>query len=157
VTEDRRSLQVRLRPVGPADIPIFFEHQADPIAARLAAFAPRDLETHARHWERILGDQATIARTIVVGHDVVGNVVSWLDGDRRLVGYWVARSHWSRGIATQALRSFVHDVAERPLFALVAAGNTASIRVLEKAGFSRRGDPNTDDMGIEELTFELTA
>lgn len=147
-----------LRPVRPDDVPIFFEHQRDPVAARLATFEPRDHEAHTRHWERILADASKIACAIVVEGVVVGNVVSWLDDDRRLVGYWIARSHWSRGIATQALRRFVDDVRGRPLYALVAASNPASIRVLEKAGFVRSTrPPRTEDAGVEELEYRLEA
>ena len=57
------------------------------------------------------------------------------------VGYWLAQRHWGRGIATRVARA----LAERALanaeltrvFAPIHAGNTASMRVAEKAGFVR--------------------
>jgi hypothetical protein len=34
--------EVRLRGVTEDDLPIFFEHQRDPVAKRMAAFPPRE-------------------------------------------------------------------------------------------------------------------
>ena len=42
----------------------------------------------------------------------------------------------SRAVATRALRAFLDELTERPLFAGVAEHNVASIRVLEKCGFA---------------------
>ena len=118
------------------DLPIFFEHQRDPAANRMAAFPARDREAFMEHWTtRVLGDDTATKRTIVVDEQVVGNIVSWMS-DERLVGYWIGREHWGKGIASRALALFVADVeTRRPLHAHVARHNPASIRVLEKAGF----------------------
>lgn len=126
------------------DLPLFFEHQADPQAAAMAAFPSRDRETFMAHWERILRDDSVIVRTIVDDEQVAGNVVSWRDGGERLVGYWIAREHWGRGLATAALTAFLQEVDERPLHARVSAGNAGSVRVLEKCGFARSGEHETD-------------
>jgi ribosomal-protein-alanine N-acetyltransferase len=59
------------------------------------------------------------------------------------IGYWVGRSHWGRGIATDAVRAVTqHALSGRDLtrvYALPFAENVASIRVLEKAGYVREG------------------
>jgi len=59
------------------------------------------------------------------------------------VGYWVGQARWGRGIATEALGLFTDHAFGRlgllRLFALPLAGNAASIRVLEKAGYQREG------------------
>ena len=60
------------------------------------------------------------------------------------VGYWLGQAHWGRGIATDAL-SNITDYAFRNfshlsrLYAHVFDWNVASMRVLEKAGFTREG------------------
>lgn len=58
-------------------------------------------------------------------------------------GYWLAEPMWGRGIATAAARAMTaHVFATMPLWRLEAtvfAWNPASMRVLEKAGFSREG------------------
>ncbi len=59
------------------------------------------------------------------------------------LGYYVARTHWGRGIASEAVRQicayvFAHTDIIR-IFAEPFAGNAASCRVLEKNGFVREG------------------
>ena len=42
------------------------------------------------------------------------NIGSWQDDGRRLVGYWIGRQYWGRGVATQALARFVARDPELP-------------------------------------------
>jgi len=100
-------------------------------------------------------------RTVVVDGIVAGNFGSWQEDGQQLLGYWVGREHWGRGVATQALALLVDELSTRPLYAHVAVHNVGSIRVLVKCGFRRdRGQeakaPTPDD-GIEELVFVLDA
>lgn len=57
------------------------------------------------------------------------------------IGYWLAETHWGRGIVTEALVMVTGDLFERVnllrVFALPFADNAASARVLEKAGYIR--------------------
>ena len=46
----------------------------------------------------------TTLRTIVADGVVVGNAVSWTGDEGRMVGYWIGKEHWGRGIASAALR-----------------------------------------------------
>jgi RimJ/RimL family protein N-acetyltransferase len=59
------------------------------------------------------------------------------------VGYWLGRAHWGKGIATRVLAALTRYGFERHgmvrLFAGVFDGNVASIRVLEKCGFTCEG------------------
>ena len=98
---------MRLRQVEPADIPVFYEHQADPESARMVAFASRDREAHAAHLERITADPDVVLRTIVEGDAVAGQVLSFPRNGVREVGYWLGREFWGRGIATAALGEFL--------------------------------------------------
>jgi RimJ/RimL family protein N-acetyltransferase len=127
-----------LRDVAETDVPIFFEHQLDPEATRMADFPARDAEAFNAHWERILRDDTLTKKTIVYEGQVAGNVVSWVDQDgKRLVGYWVGKEFWGKGLATKALGELLEEVTVRPLYAYVAKTNVGSIRVLEKCGFVR--------------------
>src|SRR2546430_10865982 len=47
---------------------------------------------------------------------------------------------WGKGIATRALSQFLGHVKDRPLYAVVAKHHVASIRVLEKCGFTIAGE-----------------
>jgi RimJ/RimL family protein N-acetyltransferase len=150
---------IRLREVTDDDLPVFFEHQRDPEANRMAAFPARDRDAFMAHWAKIRVDEATTIRAVLLDGQVVGNVVSWERDRQRVVGYWIGRSYWGRGIATRALAAFLGLVRARPLYAFVAKHNTGSIRVLEKCGFAvcreatESLDPPAD--GVEELVFKL--
>lgn len=149
---------VQLREVTEEDLPIFFEHQNDPVAAAMVPFEPRGLDAFMDHWRNtVLGDERALVRTILFDGQVAGNVASWVTPEGRLVGYWVGREHWGRGVATAALARFVHEVTERPLYATVAASNAASIRVLEKCGFTRSDRGGGSEGDVEEVLFELTS
>ena len=59
------------------------------------------------------------------------------------VGYWLGRPVWGRGLATRALRSITayafDSLGLLRVFALPFEFNTASVRVLERAGYAREG------------------
>jgi RimJ/RimL family protein N-acetyltransferase len=144
---------VRLRDVTEADLAVLFEQQLDPEAVRLANFPSRDRDAFFTHWQRILADETVGKKTILFDGAVAGNVVSWQTPDERLVGYWIGKEFWGRGVATRALREFLRLETARPLRARVARHNLGSIRVLEKCGFAIAGEDVAD--GVEELVMKL--
>jgi RimJ/RimL family protein N-acetyltransferase len=144
-----------LRPVEPADVPIFFDHQDDAEAAAMAAFPRRDREAHDAHWARILADPTVVVRAILDGDLVAGNVVGFVADGRREVGYWLGRPFWGRGLATAAVREFVELLAERPLLAHVAEHNTGSLTVLRRNGFVVVGQHRYQCDEVVELTLRL--
>jgi RimJ/RimL family protein N-acetyltransferase len=146
---------VRLRDVTEADLPIFFEQQLDPDAVRMAAFPSRDRDAFDAHWARILTDDTVITKTVLLDGHVAGNVVSWEQPAERLVGYWIGKEYWGRGVATRALSEFLGYVKTRPLYARVAQHNVASIRVLEKCGFTISGEERDPADDVEELIMKL--
>lgn len=152
---------VRLRDVEDRDLELFFHYEADPQAVEMAAFPARDKDRFAAHWAKVRGDDTLVVRTIVADGVVAGNIGSWPDNGQQLLGYWVGREFWGRGVATQALALLVDEVPIRPLYAHVVPHNLGSIRVLEKCGFRRdRAEeakaPAPDD-SIEELVYVLDA
>jgi RimJ/RimL family protein N-acetyltransferase len=143
-----------LRPVVEADLPAFHEYECDPKAAAMAAFPSRDRDAFMAHWARTLANDSALTMTIVCDGEVAGNIGCWqADGDT-LVGYWIGRQFWGRGLATQALAELLAMVETRPVHAHVVSGNAASIRVLEKNGFVEVGRHEAGD-GIVELVLEL--
>jgi len=131
---------VTLRPVEPADLPVFFEHQRDPVALVMAGLPGREHDAFYEHWALILADDATRIRTIEAGGEVAGNVLSFERAGRREVGYWIGRDHWGRGVATAALMAFLGEETFRPLHAGVEPANAGSLRVLAKCGFAVCGE-----------------
>ncbi|HEX2122147.1 MAG TPA: GNAT family N-acetyltransferase [Thermoanaerobaculia bacterium] len=131
---------VHLRDVRPEDLPVFYEHQRDPVALRMAAFPSRDRDAFDAHWAKILADDSMGTKTIVADGRVTGYVGSWVQSGERLIGYWIGREFWGGGIATRALALFVAELESRPLYAYVARENLGSIRVLQKCGFTVAGE-----------------
>jgi len=100
---------------------------------------------HAREW---IGSSSAADPTtdlaIVVDGEAVGGIGLVLGEDisrvSAEVGYWLGAEHWGKGIATEAARAFSAWAFERfdvqRLFAGVLEWNPASMRVLEKAGYT---------------------
>jgi RimJ/RimL family protein N-acetyltransferase len=155
-------MRCSLREMRDEDLAVLFEQWADPVAAHMAAFtAPDHMDRDAfeRRWSRIRADETKIARVIVVDGEVAGSISSWGDPDEREVTYWVGRSYWGKGIATDALNAFLTVDRSRPLRARVAYDNVASRRVLEKCGFrvvaTDRGFAEARSGEIEEFVLRL--
>lgn len=128
-------MDVQLRDVEPGDLPALFEHQRDPEAVRMAVVHPRDEQAFNAHWAKILVDPTVLVKAITADGDLVGTINCFkLDG-HDAVGYWIAREHWGRGVATRALTLMLEAFATRPLRARAARSNVASVRVLEHCGF----------------------
>jgi RimJ/RimL family protein N-acetyltransferase len=149
---------VRLRPVVEADLEAFYEQQADPESVELARVPPRDRAEHFPHWRAALANASTFVRTIEVDGECVGHVVGFLRdglGDVE-VGYWIARSQWGRGVASEGLAQFLALERRRPLVAHVATHNLASRRVLEKCGFTVEAlVPDALGDGVDEWHLRL--
>jgi ribosomal-protein-alanine N-acetyltransferase len=92
------------------------------------------------------GKEATFAVTLAAGGELVGTV-SLLDTSARHaraeVGYWVGLKYWGCGYCTEALGTLVRFAEEHfgltRLVGRCIASNSASVRVLEKSGFSFEG------------------
>ena len=84
---------------------------------------------------------------IVADDRVVGSVgISRLDNVHRLtaeMGYYIAEPYWGKGITTEAAKQACAYIFGNTdilrIFAMPYAYNTASCRVLEKAGFQYEG------------------
>ena len=127
---------IKLRDLAETDISIFYEQQNDSDANRMAAFPVRSRDDFFKHWTtKVLGNRASIAKAIIESDVVAGYVLSWNQDGKQLVGYWIGKEHWGKGLATTALSEFLHSLKIRPAYAFVAQHNIGSIRVLEKCGF----------------------
>lgn len=92
----------------------------------------------------------------------VGQVRLLFDGDPQDPGvaeisYWIGHDYWGRGFASAAVSAFVRQCfAENPgltaLIARVKNGNSASLRVLEKAGFVPEGSNDEPDWQVLRKT-----
>ena len=153
---------IQLCDVTEADLPIFYGQQLDETANIMAAFTrkdPADREGFMTHWAKILADETITIQTILCDEQVAGHILSHAWFGEPEVSYWLGKDFWDKGIATMALLAFLEQVTIRPLYARVAKDNIASIRVLEKCGFTifsqDKGFANARNQEIEELILQL--
>ncbi len=156
--------EVTLRDTIPSDLLIFFEQQSNAEARAMAAFTeegPLERDAFVERQTKFASDPTIIRRTILCDGNVAGNIVSYLLSDEREIGYWLGRGYWGQGIATQALALFLQVLPQRPLYARAAKDNAASLRVLEKCGFTLSGEgkgfSNSRGEEVEEYILKLEA
>ncbi|HWL94278.1 MAG TPA: GNAT family N-acetyltransferase [Phycisphaerae bacterium] len=134
-----RADAIRLRPVVPGNLPALFQMQLDPEANDMAGTKPRTRDAFFAAWERHLADPGVSARVIEIdgahGPEIVGSVGRHQADGHDCVGYWIARAHWGKGVASRALMMFLAEERRRPLHATSARNNAPSQRILEKCGF----------------------
>ena len=134
---------VQLRDVVEADLPIMFQHQLGPPSKPDGRVRPEGLDclfgTLDENPQRSDHNQKVhcLRRNRGRKHR------EFRGSGKSLVGYWIGREFWGKGIATKALAKFLEQIPTRPLHAYVATRNGASIRVLEKCGFSIVGRDRT--------------
>ncbi|GIN85795.1 N-acetyltransferase [Heyndrickxia sporothermodurans] len=153
---------VELREVLLSDIQYFFEYQQDSDANFMAAFTakdPYDKPAFINHWMMILTNSDIIKKTIIYNGEVVENILNFEQFGNPEISYWISKQYWGKGIATKAVQKFLPLIKVRPLFARAVKDNLASIRVLEKCGFSicgeDKGFSNARGVEVEEYLFEL--
>ena len=144
---------ILLRDVADDDLPIFFGHQLDSTASRMAAFTAK--------WKRISSDDTVTIKTILFEGHVTGHIASFDQSGKREITYWIGKEYWGKGIATKALSEFLDHERARPLYARAAKDNVASLRVLEKCDFTICGHDKGFAYGrgeeIEEYILKLRA
>src|SRR5919107_2449856 len=143
-----RTERLLLRPGWAEDAPALAKAIADETIVRNLSSAPwpfslRDAEAHiAAPRDPLLPSLLLFERTdgepLLVGSCGLGRRPSGAVE----FGYWIARAHWGRGLATEAGRALV-DIAKALGLARLEAShfldNPASGRVLEKLGFQSTG------------------
>ena len=158
----RMTIDILLRDVAEADLPIFYQQQLDPVANVMAAFTPKDpadRDAFTARWAKILADPSITAKTILFQEQVAGHIVSHAWFGQPEISYWIGREYWGQGVATAALARFLGIVNTRPLYARAAKDNIGSIRVLQKNGFTMISEAlsfsNARGEEVEELILHL--
>jgi RimJ/RimL family protein N-acetyltransferase len=133
------------------DLPALVSHANNrEVARQLRDRFPHPYEpAHALGFLQWVGQQSVeTVWAIAVDDGAVGGIGLQVGEDIERVsaeiGYWIGQDHWRRGLATAALRvvteyGFAQFGLTR-IFAVPFAANAASIRVLEKAGYTLEGD-----------------
>ena len=94
----------------------------------------------AAHWEKGAGPFAWLL--CLKGTDTpIGSIGITIEGGKVMFGYVLAKKFWHRGFAAEALTPLVDWALMQPTifraWAFCDVENTASVRVMEKAGLAR--------------------
>jgi len=136
----------------PSDLEAYCEMEADPEVRRYVGGAPRPREEAERRFRKGLDrpedkrlwmwatvykpEGRYIGRCGVYPHFGPAGPVA---GEGSLA-FYLSRAYWGRGLATEAGRAFVDfgfkELGLSRIVTAVQVGNDASVRVLEKLGFS---------------------
>jgi RimJ/RimL family protein N-acetyltransferase len=158
-----------LRPWRLDDVETLPEVANDPDVARYMThrFPSPYTRADADAWVRLkLAEPGVLHWAIVVDGALAGGI-GLIPGEHEhagsvMIGYWVGKRFWGRGIASDALRTLTaHALATlrpRRLWANVMSANAASARVLEKACYVReaalaRAIVDRDGNAHDELIF----
>lgn len=137
----------RLRPWDPLDANALVKHANNPrVAAQLRDGFPYPYTLgDAKSW---LSTAANNTQDVILAIEVQGEAAGGigLHGMKDVykynceIGYWLSERHWGKGIVTSAIGKMVKYAFEKSLwlriFACIFENNPASMRVLEKNGFS---------------------
>jgi RimJ/RimL family protein N-acetyltransferase len=138
-----------LRPPEPGDVDALFAIQNDREAMRYTSWAPSREATlaHLTSYAARFGEDGYAPWTAVLASEE--RVVGWggLNKDPAQpewgteVAYYFDKGYWGRGLATELVREALayafDDLGLEQVGAFARPENLASIRVLEKCGFSR--------------------
>lgn len=158
-----RAHSIRLRPTTAADLPALFEIQSDPDGNIMAGTKPRTREVFFSVWDAHFLNPNINGCVIEIENagntELVGSIACFQADGHDCVGYWIARKHWGKGIASRALATFLSQERRRPLHATTASNNAASKHILEKCGFRylgvRMGEETDRYMAREIADFVL--
>ena len=157
-----RSQRLRLRRNRPSDLDAMHAIFSDFEVVRMTAswpFPPDRAFTASRC--EPLAPEAGMAGLVLAGAEPVGGMGIHWDGEAAGMGYAFARPFWGRGYATEMGRALIaHCWAkyEWPhIDATVLDDNPASMRVLEKLGFTRIGPTTCKSVARGPGTFPATA
>ena len=74
------------------------------------------------------------------------------------IGWWLARQHWGRGLATEAARFALADAFERVglerIISIARPENTASTRIMEKLGLTLECEFEKDGVRLVRYAIE---
>jgi RimJ/RimL family protein N-acetyltransferase len=148
--ETLQTPRLLLRTPVPGDVPaILREYAHDPDVTRYLTWKPDQTPEEIGAFidraalARARGAIFTWALTLRDSGRLIGMIDARVDAYMVNIGYVLAKEHWNRGYATEALRAVLawtdaQEEVER-VWAVCAVANPASARVMEKAGMEREG------------------
>lgn len=141
-----------LRETAPHDVDAVFEMESDPVAMRYWSRPPMkersEAEAAVARAMRLFGDRAGIRWAVCSRSEdtMLGHCSLFAFNEqcgRAEIGYGLLRRHWGQGLMQEALTAVLDHafgpLALRRIEADIDPRNAASVRALERLGFSREG------------------
>ena len=167
--------RLTLRPWQESDAKALFKYASDPEVGPRAGWPPhksveesleiiRTLFNNDSTWAIVLKETGEAIGAMGYGPSCECNLPA--RDSEPLIGYWVGRPYWNRGICTEALRLMLEHIRANTDIASLISGhfidNPASGRVMEKCGFIPTGETYIDpsqgsETPIRVLRLELKA
>lgn len=152
---DIRTARLTLRPPrgeGPALVALLNDWELIKNTAALPfPFTTRDAdEWLAQDEEQMACDRILLRKAVALSDSdaLIGAVDLFERDNEACLAYWIGRAHWGQGYATEAAGAFLTHAFATTKIDNIRAGifieNAASARVLEKLGFTVRGEFDID-------------
>lgn len=150
--------RILLRPWRESDAAALFRYASDPEVGPRAGWPPHQSEKESREIIRtVFHNDSTWAICLKESGEAIGamgyapcdgNSLPSREGEP-LVGYWVGKPYWNRGICTEALQLMLEYIRKHTdIQSLISShfiDNPASGRVMEKCGFVPTGETCVDE------------
>ncbi|HHX8340933.1 TPA: GNAT family N-acetyltransferase [Vibrio alginolyticus] len=111
----------------------------------------------ARIWLERMLLESRLLQVEAEDHELIGFLFAYVENDEYAhVGYLLAEECWGRGLASELLQGFIHEVEKSESWLKLIGGvdqsNIASAKLLKKLGFVEQ--PATKDSGV--VFYEYT-
>lgn len=168
--------KIILRPWHESDAETLYKYASDPDVGTRAGWPPHKSVEESREVIRTVFNDVTSTLAIelkekkeaigAMGYGPSCNCKLPAREGEPIVGYWVAKPYWNKGICTEALRMMIDHIRQTTDVKSLISGhfidNPASGRVMEKCGFIATGETCIDenmyqgkDRPIRVLRLEL--
>lgn len=143
--------RLSFRDFTPADIPAVHEYASDPEVTRWSTWGPNTMDQTTSFVEdaakaHLREDRTAYSLAAVLDGKTIGSVAVWTTDPHDLngeLGYTFHRAHWGNGYATEAVNQLLAigftALRLQRISATCHPRNLASVRVLEKTGFTQEG------------------
>ena len=150
--------RILLRPWRDSDAEALFKYASDPDVGTRAGWPPhKSVEESLEIIHTVFHNDTNWAVELKATGEAIGAIGYGPSCECRLpardnepiVGYWVGKPYWNRGICTEALRLMMDHIRHTTDISSLISGhfidNPASGRVMEKCGFMATGETCIDE------------
>jgi len=157
-------MQISLEKRTAATVKIYFDKANIPEIKKVLPQKAKSVEEALEDYEKtLLPNASSYGKTIYVDGKYVGDIwcycIDLNETPNAMLSYCIFdKEYWSKGIASRAVAIFIQEICEKYDFKTIGAftfsDNKASIKVLEKNGFTVREELMEDGRFSKYLQYE---